>query len=68
MADESIQDTRFRALNERKAELVVRVREMCLELAKIDHEIIKAGGVVSGPIGGTIGGTIGVESGEVHKQ
>jgi hypothetical protein len=57
MASNSVDVKKVRALNERKVDLALKVQETLLEIARIDAEILKAGGVV--PVGGTIGGTIG---------
>jgi hypothetical protein len=58
MSGQDIQATRVRALVQRRAELCVKLNEMVVEIAKVDLEIIRGGGTVSGPIAGTIGGTV----------
>ncbi len=63
MAEEDeIKAARVQALCERRAEIAVRMNELCLELAKVDLELMRTGGIIGGAIGGTIGGTIGVRS------
>lgn len=58
MAAEDVKAARLKALCERKAELCVKYQEIVVEIAKVDLDIIRTGGVVATPIGGTIGGTI----------
>ncbi len=55
-------EVRIHSLNDRKIDIALKMQELCLELARIDAEILRAGGCVSacGAIGGTIGGTAAV--------
>jgi hypothetical protein len=54
---------RLDALVRRRTELVTKMQEFCLDLAKLDLDIVKAGGLtraaIAGTIGATIAGTIG---------
>jgi len=64
MADDDLKRARIQALTEQHMDIVTKVQELYLELARVDTELIReGGGVVSGAIGGTIGGTIGVPRG-----
>ena len=58
MADTEINETRLQALVQRRTELVVKMQELCLEVAKLDLEIVQAGGLTRGPIAATIGATM----------
>lgn len=61
MSGKEINKAKIQALCERRVELLVKHQELCVEIAKVDLEIVRAGGgIVSGPIGGTIGGTIAI--------
>jgi len=53
-----VKQARLEALCVRRSELLVKHHEVCLEIAKVDLDILRAGGAISGAIGGTIGGTI----------
>jgi hypothetical protein len=65
-----IKKSRLTALCERRGELIVKMHELCLEVAKVELEILRAGGSVGGgPIAGTIGGTIaGTIGGTIGAQ
>ena len=58
MSAEDVRAARVKALCERKSELCVKYHEIVLEMAKIDLDLLRAGGTIASPIGGTIGGTI----------
>lgn len=58
MVGKEIEDARLQALVERRIELAVKMQELCVELAKLDLEIVQSGGLTRGPIAGTIGATI----------
>ncbi|PWW81591.1 MULTISPECIES: hypothetical protein [Prosthecochloris] len=50
-------EAKIKSLNDRKIDVALNIQELYMELAKIDAEILRAGGMI--PVGGTIGGTIG---------
>ena len=54
MAAEDVKATRLRALCERRIELCIKHHELVVEIAKVDLDILRAGGTVASPIGGTI--------------
>ncbi len=62
--DQAIVEARIRALFERRCELIVKGQELCLELSRVDLDIVRAGaslpaGAIAGTIGATVAGTIG---------
>lgn len=61
MADQkkpTIDSARVDALVERRIGIVQKMQELCVELATLDLDIVKSGGLTRGPIAGTIGATI----------
>jgi hypothetical protein len=60
MADQKnkIDAARLDALIEKRAGIVQKMQETCLELATLDLDIVKSGGLTRGTIAGTIGATI----------
>lgn len=58
MVEREIDAAKMEALVERRTELVVKMQELCSDLAKMDLDIVRAGGLTREPIAGTIGATI----------
>ncbi len=58
MAEQKIDAARLQALTEKRTDIVIKMQELCLDLAKLDLDIVKSGGLTRGPIAGTIGATI----------
>jgi hypothetical protein len=59
----ALESARIDALVDRRVEIVDKMQELCADLAKLDLDIVRAGGLqrpaIAGTIGATIAGTIG---------
>lgn len=64
MSDNELDAAKLQALVERRADALVKMQKAALDLAKIDAEMVRLGGIacltsVAGTIGATVAGTIG---------